>query len=366
MPRIYNDPPEEHTNYNQLNFNNNRRGNYNYNYNPYNNYNSNNYAYIPPSLHQYLAPAAQQQAQQQQAQQQQNQQQNQQNQPLQRRGRIPELTEAALGKNARRLDKCFNPISYSYEDIEQSHTVFYIINEKGKVQNIACLDEDSINYYKSTADYIFHQCTLNTNAGSGGLPLTSLYIQKQHLIGKPLRKLDFGTKVYVLDSEFQQVESGGAYMLIPTTNKLGRIVSEKVLTEHNVVSGDHCQTVFKDPIYKIYILDDKKPSDTLLYKVGDKIRHIFKTPYNFNNNNVNEGALGVMGTNNNMQKMFTTPYNVNYNNTKKNNKGNANRNNSNRNNRNNNINSIALSNNTNSNRNNNSITLSNNNRNNTS
>ncbi len=274
---------------------------YNYNYNPYNSQynNNNNYNYTPATLTPYL----------------QGQQQGQRQQPnittLQKRGRIPEMTEAAFGKEGRRLDKCFNPIMYNYEDIDQSHTVFYIINEKGKVQSIACLDESSLEYYKNSADYLFHQCTLNTNSATGGLPMSSIFVGRQHVVGKPLRKLDFGTKAYVLNSEFQLVQPSGAYMLIPTKNKLGRIASEKVLTEQNVVSGDHCQTIFNDPIYKIYILDDKKPSDTLLYKVGDKIRHIFKSQYDVNYNNNN--ALGVMVKSNNMQKMFKTPYNVNYN-----------------------------------------------------
>jgi hypothetical protein len=92
---------------------------------------------------------------------------------------------------------------------------------------------------------------------------------------KPLRRLDFGSNVYVLDKELQQIQLSGSYILIPTLNDVGRIISETSVKNQISLSVTPCQTEITKPIYKIYILDDKKPSETLLYKVGDKVRYLY-------------------------------------------------------------------------------------------
>ncbi len=81
--------------------------------------------------------------------------------------------------------------------------------------------------------------------------MTSLHVSRNQLIGTPLRRLELGQKVYVLDSEFQKVKVGKAYVLEPTTNTIGRIASDNMIRTGAVVSADHCQTVFTDPIYSI-------------------------------------------------------------------------------------------------------------------
>jgi hypothetical protein len=148
-------------------------------------------------------------------------------------------------------NKCFEPImALTNINISSENVTFYIANAKGKISSITCLDEDSLQMYKTSRDYKSHQCTLDTNP-STGLPMTSLSVSRKHIIGSPLRRLELGQKVYVLDSEFKNVEVGKAYLLEPTQKTIGRIVSESMLKTGHAVSADHCQTVFKDPIYSI-------------------------------------------------------------------------------------------------------------------
>jgi ankyrin repeat protein len=147
--------------------------------------------------------------------------------------------------------KCFEPIVEGTNvDISSENVTFYIANAKGKISSITCLDDESLQMYKTSREYKSHQCTLDTNPKTG-LPMTSLSVSRNHVIGKPLRRLELGQKVYVLDSEFKNVEVGKAYLLEPTQKTIGRIVSDDMLRTGHAVSADHCQTVFKDLIYSI-------------------------------------------------------------------------------------------------------------------
>ena len=112
-----------------------------------------------------------------------------------------------------------------YEDINSELTTFYISDKSGTVVSIGCLDANSLNVYKTSIDYKYHQCTLNTNAETGGLPMTSLAVHRSHIINRALRRLEFSQKVYVHDEDFQCVMPGNAYLLEPTENAIGPIVS---------------------------------------------------------------------------------------------------------------------------------------------
>ncbi len=145
------------------------------------------------------------------------------------------------------LNKCFNPVLPGTNDITSEMTTFYTVMPNGRVGNAACLDADGLNYYKTSKDYLVHQCTLNTNT----LPMNSLFVARNQLVGVPLRRLELAQKMYVKDSEFQKVQEGKSYLLEATANTIGRIVSDSVIRGGTVVSADHCQTVFTDPIYSI-------------------------------------------------------------------------------------------------------------------
>lgn len=154
--------------------------------------------------------------------------------------------------------KCFDPIMANENNITSEKATFYITRyvkekidedkyiDKQKIASISCLDSESLKVYK-TKDYKVYQCTLDTTV----LPMTSLHVERRHLIGKPLRRLELSQKVYVLDSEFQKVKVGRAYVLEPTTNTIGRIASDDMIRTGAAMSADHCQTLFTDPIYSI-------------------------------------------------------------------------------------------------------------------
>ncbi len=217
-----------------------------------------------PIIYAYNSNISQQQQGQQQQQQQEQQQYNQLNNI---RNNTKNNTRNNIKNKNTLKNKCFNPIMYNYENITQNSTIFYVINTKGKIQNVSCLDEEGLNYYKQLPEYLYQPCKSNNSNK------------------KPLRRLDFGSNVYVLDKELQQVKVNGSYILIPTLNDVGRIILETSLQNQSMLSVNPCQTEIKKPIYKIYILDDKAPSETLLYRVGDKVRHIFKTTANINSLN---------------------------------------------------------------------------------
>lgn len=183
-----------------------------------------------------------------------------------------------LGKGAE-YNKCFNPIMVNTENITSEMTLFYIEDKNGKISEIGCLDEDSLESYKNNKkDYVYHQCTPNTNAKTGGLPMTSTYVSRNQLIGKPLFKFNFQTSIYILLSDFNKLKKGKAYILEPTNKELGRIASDTFLRTENVVSADHCQTIFKDPIYKV--------SEAFTHKqMQNRMRSFFST-----NNNMNGGS----------------------------------------------------------------------------
>jgi hypothetical protein len=114
--------------------------------------------------------------------------------------------------------------------------------------------------------------------------MNSLSVQRRHLVGVPLRRLELAQKVYVKDSDFKKVKAGKSYLLEPTSDTLGRIVSDDVIRGGTVVSADHCQTVFTDPIYSI--------SEAYTHQqMGQRMADLFG-----NNSNAFEAAEGGGGS----------------------------------------------------------------------
>jgi ankyrin repeat protein len=141
--------------------------------------------------------------------------------------------------------KCFDPLMASNTIIEEGSAVFYIQNDQGKTIAAGCLDEDTLDNYKSNNDWLFYRCKETT-------PVSALYIVRgEHAYSTKYRLLNFAMRIYVKDSEAQSLVAGKKYVLKPI-EPLGRIVSENFFESGNAVSAVHCGPADGSMLYKIY------------------------------------------------------------------------------------------------------------------
>ena len=148
-------------------------------------------------------------------------------------------------KPANAPSKCFDPILYSNTNITKEMVTFYIQDKANKTIAAGCLDEDSLNIYKTSNDYVFYRC-------KDSVPVGALFIDSKSVHSEKYRLLNFDRRIYVKDSEARQLKVGNQYILRPTGEPLGRIASYDVVHGGSAVSSNHCGPADGSIIYKIY------------------------------------------------------------------------------------------------------------------
>jgi hypothetical protein len=142
--------------------------------------------------------------------------------------------------------KCFDPIMANNVNIDNTHTVFYIMDKTNKIISTACLDKDSLETYLTSKDYVFFRC-------KPAVPISAFSITKDSVFVKnPIRVLNLNFKTYIYDNQAQKIKAGKEYIIKPTTTKLGRIASYNIAIDGGeIVSGNHCGPETDDYIYEI-------------------------------------------------------------------------------------------------------------------
>jgi hypothetical protein len=139
--------------------------------------------------------------------------------------------------------RCYDPILATEMNINNQNTIFYIANQNGIIQTASCLDEESLNEYKSRDEYIFFRCR-------DGLPRYAVGLRANDIKPGSLRLLNFSMRIYVKDSQAQQLQPGKRYLLTPIGD-VGRIVSFTYLRAVRAISSSHCSPSDGSQLYKI-------------------------------------------------------------------------------------------------------------------
>ena len=141
--------------------------------------------------------------------------------------------------------QCFDPYMASEVNIgSPDSTTFFILKESGEIISTGCLDKDSLKTYKESMDYLFYRCKDTT-------PISALYINHDSVLPTKYRLLNFAMRIYVKDSEAQQLKSGKEYVLKPV-ELLGRIVSHDMVEGGSAISSIHCGPADGSKLYSIF------------------------------------------------------------------------------------------------------------------
>jgi len=169
--------------------------------------------------------------------------------------------------------RCYDPILAQEANIENDtqNTIFYIAQQNGLIQTAACLDEESLNEYKSRDDLVFFRC-------HDALSPHALYVGVNNIDPGPMRLLNFAMRVYVKDNQAQQLQPGRHYLLTPISD-LGRIVSLTFLRDPRAESASHCSPAYGSKLYKIEEIrqptgGNKKQRRKSYRKKGKSIRRL--------------------------------------------------------------------------------------------
>ncbi len=139
---------------------------------------------------------------------------------------------------------CYDPMmAMNGEPITPEATTIYIMDEAGAIKSATCLDEGTLQQYKTMNEYMFFRC-------KDSVPPTALHISRSHVHPGAIRLLNLNMRVYVKDSQAQQLEVGKKYVVKPGA-ALGRIASHSVITTGHVVSGVHCGPADGSKLYEL-------------------------------------------------------------------------------------------------------------------
>lgn len=139
--------------------------------------------------------------------------------------------------------RCYDPIMAQESNINNESTTFYIAQQNGIIQTAACLDEESLNEYKSREELVFFRC-------HEALSPHALHVGVNNIVPGPMRLLNFAVRVYVKDIQAQQLQPGRRYLLTPISD-LGRIVSLNMLRSGIAIGASHCSPAYGSKLYKI-------------------------------------------------------------------------------------------------------------------
>ncbi len=150
--------------------------------------------------------------------------------------------------------ECFDPYMASMVDVADNQVLFYIYNSENQFKSVACIDNESeengqtVLLYKKFLEpdeYVYYKCLPS-------VPQGALFIGLDQIEPEPLRRLAFDKNIYVYEGQIKHIQAGHKYALIPTQNKVGRIVSKRLLQSGDAVSADHCQSDNPDLIHELF------------------------------------------------------------------------------------------------------------------
>jgi len=117
---------------------------------------------------------------------------------------------------------------------------FFVVGKNG-----FALDGGSLTHYTNDNEFKLYKCREGTR-------LTSLYIRESDVhMTSPIRILQFEFPIHVVDQQAQLIQPGHTYRLTPTADVLGQVASHATIRGESVVSGNHCQEMKTDRMYKI-------------------------------------------------------------------------------------------------------------------
>lgn len=153
---------------------------------------------------------------------------------------------ATRAKPANAPAKCFDPIQYNHDvNVETADVVtFYILKPDGTVASAGCLDEESLQKYKTDNAFRFYRCKEDT-------PTSSLHITEDSVYPEEYKLFNFAFKTYIKRNEARQLKVGSAYVLKPE-EPIGRIASFGVVHGGSAVSANHCGPADESMIYSVH------------------------------------------------------------------------------------------------------------------
>lgn len=204
--------------------------------------------------------------------------------------------------------KCFSPTEAAEIEEDSSSTRLYIFNSDKRFISSVCLDELAYDAYFVGRQTIPKYDDVQINALESEIAALDISEREKDsllnelrseeiscnsrivfhctdvLFQNPIRYFPFATRVYVWESESKKVRKGGAFALVPTNMRLGRIQSDCVRQGGSVIGSNHCQTDFSDPIYRIV------PIPTSLTRnipyMGNELRELFTPKIDVGNLNL--------------------------------------------------------------------------------
>lgn len=139
--------------------------------------------------------------------------------------------------------RCFDPIMAEDADITNDMTIIYIMNDSGIIQSVGCIDDETLDYYKSATSYLFFRC-------KDTVRMYESKIKQEDVQPGAIRLLNFAMRIYVKDAQAQKLQYGKKYIVRPIGN-LGRIVSYDVLMGGELESSNHCGPADGSKLYEI-------------------------------------------------------------------------------------------------------------------
>lgn len=112
--------------------------------------------------------------------------------------------------------QCYDPIVLDSRPINEQVTTFYYVNAENRLQTTACVDNDDLPNILKNNDYLYQKCQENNR------PDLESYGPEDGLL---LRKLPFQVPAYIEEVQAKQIVPGKQYILMPTRQKAGRLMS---------------------------------------------------------------------------------------------------------------------------------------------
>jgi hypothetical protein len=155
---------------------------------------------------------------------------------------------ATRAKPANAPAKCFDPISHNATTNVETEDVatFYILGADNKVVSAGCLDESSLEQYKTGNQFLFYRCKETVPVSAALINPNSVYPEKYRLF-------NFEIRTYIKASDARQIKVGSAYVLKPE-EPIGRIASHSVVHGGSLVSANHCGPADGSMLYSVHLI----------------------------------------------------------------------------------------------------------------
>ncbi len=199
--------------------------------------------------------------------------------------------------------KCFDPYEVAEVDITAEKTLLYILDKKFKLQQVICLDDDSFRSlfgpakeqprYSEDALTEMETAIRNMESPSDQAEAEAelAELRQQTIVCNPdiryqckeirheddlipIRRLPLSFPVYIYESDAQTMELRTSYALYPSSEEVGKIMSDCVRLGSDLIGAEHCQTDHQDRIYHVRPVPSRVRNAPNL---GQELRNLFGT-----------------------------------------------------------------------------------------